>query len=169
MLPKTKLSGRSSVTAPRLASSTVSFELVYKAIRILTDRRGGTVSSKRSDLRPSAHPFSAAKFDVPHDFVLQQTAWLWERHSFNLAAGLKRNAPPNAATPPLGVLSQNASLGGVPMKRLGSGGSRAPSALSVTSRESPIQKGDGSMSGTTRTAGTSCELLNMACTETTLT
>jgi hypothetical protein len=80
------------------------------------------------------------------------------------------NVPTPTATPVPGVSAPQSMLGGVAMKRLGSGGgerfsgyccigklimiaSRTPSALSIRSRDSPIPRVDGSVPGTPRGGG----------------
>ncbi|KAF1992310.1 hypothetical protein K402DRAFT_443123 [Aulographum hederae CBS 113979] len=107
-------------------------------------------SSNTSDLDWEA---LADKFGVPHAFILQQAAWLYERHLSHVKAQMRKIGPSNAPTPPPGAGSSHTAAGGLPMKRLGSGGgtSRAPSALSFRSRDSPILK-DSSIPGTPRSA-----------------
>lgn len=83
----------------------------------------------------------AQEFDVPLPFMLQQAAWLYQRHMDSVREQIRKvGASSNASTP---------TPGGVAMKRLGSGGaSRAPSQLSIRSaRDSPIPR-QGEMSGT---------------------
>jgi hypothetical protein len=80
------------------------------------------------------------------------------------------NVPTPTPTPAPGASTQHVPLGGVAMKRLGSGGgkmidvrsyhlkliavaSRAPSALSIRSRDSPVPRVDGSVPGTPRAGG----------------
>jgi hypothetical protein len=57
----------------------------------------------------------------------------------------------NAPSPAIGTSSQQPAMGGLPMKRLGSGGgaSRAPSSLSIRSRDSPVPKADTGTPGIT--------------------
>jgi hypothetical protein len=80
------------------------------------------------------------------------------------------NVPPPTPMPASGASTQHVPLGGVAMKRLGSGGgeimyictyclgliavaSRAPSALSIRSRDSPVPRVDTSVPGTPRAGG----------------
>ncbi|KAI9708778.1 MAG: hypothetical protein M1820_003733 [Bogoriella megaspora] len=79
----------------------------------------------------------------------QQAAWLYERHFAQVRAQMKRVGASNAPSP---VPSSGSmpTAGGIAMKRLGSGGSRAPSALSTRSKDSAMQKGDGSVPSTPR-------------------
>ena len=82
----------------------------------------------------------ANDFDVPLSFMLQQAAWLYQRHIDSVREQMRKvGASSNASTP---------TPGGVAMKRLGSGGApRAPSQLSMRSaRDSPIPR-HGEMSG----------------------
>ncbi|KAF2435676.1 hypothetical protein EJ08DRAFT_645374 [Tothia fuscella] len=90
------------------------------------------------------------EFGVTAEFLTQQAAWLYERHLQHIQAQMSRIRPSNVASPAPGA-SGHPGLGGIPMKRLGSGGaSRAPSSLSIRSRDSPIPKIDGSIPGTPR-------------------
>jgi hypothetical protein len=111
---------------------------------------------------------------VTQPFLLQQAAWLYERHFQHVKAQMNKlrtsNAPTPTITPVPGVGAPQNMLGGVAMKRLGSNGgkrfygyirrsklivvaSRAPSALSIRSRDSPVPRVDGSVPGTPRTGG----------------
>lgn len=95
----------------------------------------------------------ATKFHVSPTFMLQQAAWLYERHLSHVRAQMKKVGSSNATNSGSG--SAHAAVGGVSMKRLGSGGagaSKTPSALSIRSRDSPIPRGDTSTPGTPRTA-----------------
>lgn len=88
---------------------------------------------------------SAQEFGVTQPFLLQQAAWLYERHFQHVKAQMTKLRTSNAPTPVLGSTSQQTVAGGVPMKRLGSGGggaSRAPSSLSIRSRDSPVARTD---------------------------
>ncbi|KAK4983933.1 hypothetical protein LTR66_008662 [Elasticomyces elasticus] len=95
----------------------------------------------------------STRFDVSLSFLLQQAAWLYERHFAEMKAQMQKlgvsNAPSLAANP---NAVNNPVAGGVLMQRLGSAGSRAPSALSARSKDSPALKGDGSLPGTPGTA-----------------
>ncbi|KAF2488872.1 hypothetical protein BU16DRAFT_623147 [Lophium mytilinum] len=94
----------------------------------------------------------ALKFQVSQAFMLQQAAWLYERHLTHVRAQMKKVGGSNTTTGSGG--SSHTVVGGIPMKRLGSGGSaasRTPSALSIRPRDSPIPKGDTSTPGTPRT------------------
>ncbi|KAF1958740.1 hypothetical protein CC80DRAFT_546060 [Byssothecium circinans] len=98
-------------------------------------------SSKASDLNWVE---LADNFDVPPTFLLQQAAWLYERHLNHVRAQLKKVGGGNASTP-LGP--DSAQIGGIPMKRLGSGGSgtsRIQSVLSGHPKEGPISSGESS-------------------------
>lgn len=127
----------------------------------LTSARGGNVGPQRIcfvlfRLRLTVALFRALHFDVPHAFILQQAAWLYERHLSHVRAQLRRPTPTtasNIASPSQGAVSGSGSaivVGGVSMKRLGSGGSRAPSAMSLRARDSPVPKAEGSIPGTPR-------------------
>ncbi|OCK83130.1 hypothetical protein K432DRAFT_379772 [Lepidopterella palustris CBS 459.81] len=100
----------------------------------------------------------ATKFEVSPTFMLQQAAWLYERHLSHVRAQMKKVGSSNTTATTSGPGSAHPAAGGVPMKRLGSGGSgasRTPSALSVRPRDSPIPRGDASTPGTPRTAAPS--------------
>ncbi|KAF2229049.1 hypothetical protein EV356DRAFT_496582 [Viridothelium virens] len=94
----------------------------------------------------------STKFQVTLPFLLQQAAWLYERHFAQVRAQMKKVGASNAPSP---VPSSGSGpiAGGIAMKRLGSGGSRAPSALSTRSKESAVQKSDGSAPSTPRPGG----------------
>ncbi|KAF2839179.1 hypothetical protein M501DRAFT_954368 [Patellaria atrata CBS 101060] len=97
----------------------------------------------------------ANKFQVSPTFILQQAAWLYERHLSHVKAQMKKVGALNA-TPSLGSERVATPAGGVPMHRLGSGGrgSCAPSALSIRPKESPLLKGEASVPGTPRPVST---------------
>ena len=91
----------------------------------------------------------ANDFNVPLSFILQQAAWLYQRHMDSVREQMRKVGASNAPTPTPG--SQPLTAGGVAMKRLGSGGaSRAPSQLSTRSRDSPIPRTGDSGTGTPR-------------------
>ncbi|KAF2273697.1 uncharacterized protein EI97DRAFT_480252 [Westerdykella ornata] len=97
-------------------------------------------SSRTSDLNSVG--LHAERSQVPQTFLLQQAAWLYERHLEHVRSQMKKvggsNAPATAASG-----NSNIPLGGVPMQRGGSHGSRAsraPSALSIRPKDSPITK-----------------------------
>lgn len=92
----------------------------------------------------------ANRFDVDAGFMLQQAAWLYERHLQHVRAQMRKIQPPLAGAGSTANVSSTA--GGYPMKRLGSGGSRAPSSMSVRPQDSPVLR-DGSGPGTPRTRG----------------
>ncbi|QDS68343.1 hypothetical protein FKW77_010709 [Venturia effusa] len=110
----------------------------------------------------------AAEFGVTQPFLLQQAAWLYERHFQHVKAQMSRLRSSNAPTPtPGAVAGQTPVTGGLPMKRLGSGGcelrsderegirlitaaSRTPSSLSIRPRDSPIPRVDTSIPGSPR-------------------
>ncbi|KAF2747528.1 hypothetical protein M011DRAFT_477158 [Sporormia fimetaria CBS 119925] len=84
------------------------------------------------------------RFQVSQTFLLQQAAWLYERHFEHVRSQMKKvgstNAPATA-----GSGSSNTVIGGVPMQRGGSYGSRSsrtPSSLSVRPREGQAPKAD---------------------------
>ncbi|KAF1947284.1 hypothetical protein EJ02DRAFT_486052 [Clathrospora elynae] len=99
-------------------------------------------SSKTSDLNWVE---LADKFQVPPTFLLQQAAWLYERHLDHVRNQMKKvsigNANPSPS--PTGGSTLTA-VGGVAMRRGGSAGSgagRAASALSGRPRDSPSLRG----------------------------
>ncbi|KAF2653966.1 hypothetical protein K491DRAFT_705525 [Lophiostoma macrostomum CBS 122681] len=108
-------------------------------------------SSKTSDLNCTAD-----RYQVPQAFLLQQAAWLYERHLDHVRTQMKKVGSANAPTTS-GSGSSHTVVGGYPMQRLGSGGSRSsrtPSALSVRPRDSPIPRGETTPSGLSRTPST---------------
>ncbi|KAF2021909.1 hypothetical protein BU24DRAFT_417557 [Aaosphaeria arxii CBS 175.79] len=101
-------------------------------------------SPKTSDLNWAE---LAVRFQVPPAFLLQQAAWLYERHLEHVRSQMKKvGGGGGGASMPSN--SGSAVPGGIPMQRLGSAGSRAsrtPSALSVRPRDSPVARGDASI------------------------
>ncbi|KAF2819998.1 hypothetical protein CC86DRAFT_471651 [Ophiobolus disseminans] len=100
-------------------------------------------SSKTSDLNWVEW---AAKFQVSPTFLLQQAAWLYERHLNHVRNQMKKVSGSNAPTTGASTLT---ATGGVAMRRTGSGGSGAPrttSALSGPQRDSPSLRGGETIS-----------------------
>ncbi|KZM23268.1 uncharacterized protein EKO05_0004448 [Ascochyta rabiei] len=95
-------------------------------------------SSKTSDLNWVE---LATKFQVPPTFLLQQAAWLYERHFEHVRNQMKKVSGSTVTAPAAsGGGSTLASVGGVAMQRAGSGGAGPPrttSALSGGRRNSP--------------------------------
>ncbi|KAF2477303.1 uncharacterized protein BDR25DRAFT_300277 [Lindgomyces ingoldianus] len=87
----------------------------------------------------------ANRFQVPPTFILQQAAWLYERHLDHVRAQMKKVGTTNTSTTP-GVGGSHATIGSVPMRRAGSGSSgavsRTPSAMSIRHKDSPVLRGD---------------------------
>ncbi|KAF1995757.1 hypothetical protein P154DRAFT_526027 [Amniculicola lignicola CBS 123094] len=99
-------------------------------------------SSKTSDLNWVE---LADRFQVHPTFLLQQAAWLYERHLDHVRAQMKKVGTTNAPGTPTSSSTSPSAVGGVPMRRGGSSGSaasRAPSALSARMRENPLPQGD---------------------------
>ncbi|KAI9675066.1 MAG: hypothetical protein M1817_001473 [Caeruleum heppii] len=91
----------------------------------------------------------ADEFDVSLPFLLQQSAWLYDRQFSQLRAQMRKvgtSTTSNAPSPIPGSAS-GSTLGAQPMKRGPSGGAgpRVPSSLSVRSRDSPVPRAEGSM------------------------
>lgn len=98
-------------------------------------------------------PFSASRFQVTVDFLLQQVAFLTERHASQLRAQMRkaaaavRDSPapspqPGAESPFLAEI----------LRRTGSAGAgqpRAPSSLTIR-KDSPLPRNDNSVPGTPR-------------------
>lgn len=84
------------------------------------------------------------RFQVTQAFLLQQAAWLYERQLSQVRAQMRRmgNRSSNTASP---IPQSNTAsvLGGQPMKRAGSGGSRVPSRLATQ-----VPVGESSAPGT---------------------
>ena len=95
-------------------------------------------SSKTSDLNWVE---LATKFQVPPTFLLQQAAWLYERHFEHVRNQMKKVSGSTVTTQAAsGGGSTLTHLGGVSMQRAGSGGAghlRTTSALSSGRRNSP--------------------------------
>lgn len=95
-------------------------------------------SSKTSDLNWVE---LATKFQVPPTFLLQQAAWLYERHFEHVREQMKKVSGSTVTGPSAsGGGSTLTPVGGVAMQRAGSGGagpSRTTSALSGGRRNSP--------------------------------
>jgi hypothetical protein len=95
-------------------------------------------SSKTSDLNWVE---LASKFQVPPTFLLQQAAWLYERHFEHVRNQMKKVSGSTVTAPGAsGGGSTLTALGGVAMQRAGSGGagnSRTASALSGHRKDSP--------------------------------
>ncbi|KAI0174318.1 hypothetical protein BJ166DRAFT_144455 [Pestalotiopsis sp. NC0098] len=92
----------------------------------------------------------AARFEVTVDFLLQQVAFLTERHTSQVRAQLRKAAAAakgsSASSPAPGA---EPTLAGEGVQRAGSalGRPRAPSALSLR-KDSPLPRNDGSTPGT---------------------
>ncbi|EON67698.1 hypothetical protein W97_06841 [Coniosporium apollinis CBS 100218] len=116
------------------------------------------------------------RFGVSQTFLLQQAAWLYERHLSHVRAQMRRVggagagagagagvgavpaalSPTPTPTPTPGMSSGSGgagTVGGVAMKRTGSGASRAPSVLSQRPTASPVPRGESSVPGTPRPGG----------------
>lgn len=94
-------------------------------------------SSKTSDLNWVE---LASKFQVPPTFLLQQAAWLYERHFEHVRNQMKKVSGSNVNAAASGGGSTLTPFGGVAMQRAGSGGAGPPrtsSALSGHRRTSP--------------------------------
>ncbi|KAF2109316.1 hypothetical protein BDV96DRAFT_586200 [Lophiotrema nucula] len=105
-------------------------------------------SSKTSDLNWVE---LATRFQVPPTFLLQQAAWLYERHLDHVRTQMKKVGHVNAATVS-GFANIQSGVGGIPMQRTGSAGSknsRAPSSLTVRQRDSPTPRQDVSTTAPT--------------------
>ncbi|KAL1796947.1 hypothetical protein ACET3X_005487 [Alternaria dauci] len=95
-------------------------------------------SSKTSDL-------NSDKFQVPPTFLLQQAAWLYERHLDHVRNQMKKVSISNAVPSPSPTGGSTfTGVGGVAMRRGGSAGSgagRTTSALAGRSKDSPSLRG----------------------------
>jgi hypothetical protein len=65
----------------------------------------------------------ADKFQVPPTFLLQQAAWLYERHLDHVRNQMKKVSGSNMPPPSTGGASTLTATGGIAMLRTGSGGS----------------------------------------------
>ncbi|KAH7079263.1 hypothetical protein BKA63DRAFT_508055 [Paraphoma chrysanthemicola] len=98
-------------------------------------------SSKTSDLNWVE---LAGKFQVPPTFLLQQAAWLYERHLDHVRSQMKKVSGSTVPTASTSGASNLTVTGGLAMQRTGSGGSlgrRTTSALSGRQRDSPSLRG----------------------------
>ncbi|KAF2691520.1 hypothetical protein K458DRAFT_411244 [Lentithecium fluviatile CBS 122367] len=97
-------------------------------------------SSKTSDLNWTE---LADNFHVPQTFLLQQAAWLYERHLDHVRAQMKKVASSNTPAT-FGLENTHTTVGGVAMKRVGSGGSGAyrPSVLPARQKDNTMQQGE---------------------------
>ncbi|KAJ8106995.1 hypothetical protein OPT61_g9169 [Boeremia exigua] len=114
-------------------------------------------SSKTSDLNWAE---LASKFQVPPTFLLQQAAWLYERHFEHVRNQMKKVSGSTVTAPTVSGGSTLTPVGGIAMQRVGSGGAGPPrttSALSVHRRNSPsfgLQDAIEPVSTLTRTPST---------------
>jgi hypothetical protein len=69
-------------------------------------------------------------FHVPPTFLLQQAAWLYERHLDHVRAQMKKVGG-STAPATFSLENTHTTVGGVSMKRLGSGGSGGSSMVSL--------------------------------------
>ncbi|KAF2150115.1 hypothetical protein K461DRAFT_296497 [Myriangium duriaei CBS 260.36] len=93
------------------------------------------IISKAANSKDLDWPELSNRFEVSLPFLLQQAAWLYERHFAQMRAQMKKLGASNAPSP---SPAQDA-IAAVPttIQRPGSRGSRAPSALSIHSKDSP--------------------------------
>ncbi|KAI1881805.1 hypothetical protein JX265_000631 [Neoarthrinium moseri] len=92
----------------------------------------------------------ATRFEVTVDFLLQQVAFLTERHTSQVRAQLRKAAAAAKSSPaPSPIPGAEGAVAGEGIQRTGSAASRAraPSALSVR-KDSPLPRNDGSVPGT---------------------
>ncbi|KAF2735127.1 hypothetical protein EJ04DRAFT_511962 [Polyplosphaeria fusca] len=105
-------------------------------------------SSKTSDLDWVE---LALRFEVPPTFLLQQAAWLYERHLDHVRSQMKKVGGATVSATSTSHSNQSA-LGGIPMQRGGSNGSRnsqTPSALSTRTKDGPMPRGENSTPSST--------------------
>ncbi|KAL1995695.1 hypothetical protein VTN49DRAFT_1882 [Thermomyces lanuginosus] len=86
----------------------------------------------------------AEEFDVTLPFLLQQVAWLYDRQLSQVRAQMRRVGTTHSASPSPGVgsVAGSGTLGGQPMRRVGSGGSRGLSKLSALAKETPTGRAE---------------------------
>ena len=107
---------------------------------LLTWNRAGTVRY------PNIHVFNhlmiprSRRFQVSLSFLLQQAAWLYERHFAQMRAQMKKLGTPNAPSPLLAQDSMSSSNLAITSntRQLSGSKPRPPSALSAHSKESPL-------------------------------
>ncbi|CAI6335817.1 unnamed protein product [Periconia digitata] len=114
--------------------------------------------------------WSSDSFNVPPAFLLQQAAWLYERHLEHVRAQLKRVGGGAPATPS-GLDSTHTVMGGIPMKRIGSAGSaasRTTSSQSTRPKDNPASTGEVGTTGTYNRLGMGRITAKLMCTAPTL-
>ncbi|KAI5270406.1 hypothetical protein E4T47_06195 [Aureobasidium subglaciale] len=80
----------------------------------------------------------STRFEVSLAFLLQQAAWLYERHFAQMKAQMKKLSPSACPSPlPPDSTGNFAANSGAAAFQVGSQGPRAPSALSTRMRDSP--------------------------------
>lgn len=73
--------------------------------------------------QPNLRLPSAGKFQVPPTFLLQQAAWLYERHLDHVRSQMKKVSGSTVPTASTSGASNLTVIGGLAMQRTGSGGS----------------------------------------------
>ncbi|KAM7208915.1 autophagy-related protein 29 [Naviculisporaceae sp. PSN 640] len=99
----------------------------------------------------------ASRFDVTVEFLLQMVSYLTERHTSQLRAQMRKVAAvkgTSAPSPVPGAEPSGYPLAAEAMRRTGSVGNRAPSALSMR-KDSPLPRNEGTRSPTPAKAGPS--------------
>ncbi|CAJ2503707.1 Uu.00g111010.m01.CDS01 [Anthostomella pinea] len=92
----------------------------------------------------------ASKFQVTIDFLIQQAAWLTERHASQVRAQMRKAAAAaKGSSAPSPQERPDGPFLAEPMRRTGSGGgqARAPSSLSIR-KDPPLPRNDASTPGT---------------------
>ncbi|KAK3070396.1 hypothetical protein LTR53_010543 [Teratosphaeriaceae sp. CCFEE 6253] len=96
----------------------------------------------------------AARFDVGLPFLLQQAAWLYERHFEGMRKQMQKlgvSQAPSPGLPESGASSGTATqVGGVAMQRQGSKDARMPSVINTLKMQPTAAGSDGSSPGTPR-------------------
>ncbi|GAB7351862.1 hypothetical protein MBLNU459_g2416t1 [Dothideomycetes sp. NU459] len=121
------------------------------------DRSLWKVISKASNSKELNWEELSARFDVSLSFLLQQAAWLYERHFAQMRAQMKKLSPSTSSSPIVQDTSSHlpgavSSATALPMS---SQASRAPSSLSIRTRDSPTPTANAGFSAVIRPAGLS--------------
>ncbi|KAK4950303.1 hypothetical protein LTR10_011284 [Elasticomyces elasticus] len=98
----------------------------------------------------------ATRFDVGLPFLLQQAAWLYERHFEGMKKQMQKlgvSQAPSPAPPESGASSGSAAqAGGIAMQRQGSKDPRMPSVINTLKAQPSAAGSEGSSPGTPRSA-----------------
>ena len=104
------------------------------------DRQLWKLISSASNSKDLDWEAMSERFEVPLSFLLQQAAWLYERHFEGMRAQMKRLGSVASAAPsprPEAQQGESGSVGGVSMQRKGSNGTPAGRVLACLAHNKP--------------------------------